>query len=352
MNIAVYISGHGFGHLAQMAPVLNHIYKLRPDCRFLIRCSLPKEEIRARLGFKCVIEQTPVDVGVVQKTAIEEDREASINGIREWLSSMDERITREIALLRSFKADLVISDISPLAFPAARTLAIPGIGLATLDWFTIYSHWLDVSDPVIEILNETYSQCDLLLTPPMAMDMQVFPKRTEIPLIAAYPSGCPCPFEKSRPKTALVVFGGSNQPVFDLQALSAMDEWQFLIPHAPEGAPDNVTPILFAAGLMAVDLMPFVDVVVCKPGYGILAECWRTKTPMAWVERPDFPEYPMLKGWLDNVLPSASMTRKEFASSNWLHALEIADSHAGQFPDLEADGAEVAADIILSRLVV
>ncbi len=352
MNVAVYISGHGFGHLAQMAPVLNQVYTLRPDCKFLIRCALPEAEIRARLQFECELERTPVDVGVVQKTAIEEDREASIFGIRQWLLTIDDRINREIQLLRTFKAALVISDISPLAFPAARALEVPGLGLATLDWFTIYSHWLSAGDAVLEKLNAAYSQCDLLLTPPMAMDMHVFPNQQKIPLIAAFPSVEQCPFKRIRSKVALVVFGGSHQPAFDLQRLSVMDEWQFLIPNAPHDAPDNVTSIAFSADLMAVDLMPFVEVVVCKPGYGILAECWRTKTPMAWVERPDFPEYPMLKGWLENVLPSVSMTRKEFASSNWLHALEVADSQPKPFPDLEADGAEVAADIILSRLEV
>ncbi|GAV20591.1 hypothetical protein MMIC_P1560 [Mariprofundus micogutta] len=352
MNIAVYISGHGFGHLAQMAPVLNQISRMRPDSQFLIRCSLPKEEIRARLLFDCEIEQSPVDVGVVQKTAIEEDREASVAGLRAWLDSMDEQLGGEYELLQAFEADLVISDISPLAFPAARALGVPGIGLATLDWFTIYSHWLSDGDPALKQLNDAYRQCDLLLTPPMAMDMHLFPNRIQIPLIAAYPSGRSCPFEKTHSKTALVIFGGSDQPVFDLQALSVMDEWQFLIPYASDNAPDNVTAIAFGSDMMAVDLMPFVDVVVCKPGYGILSECWRTKTPMAWVERPDFPEYPMLKVWLEDVLPSASMSRSEFAGSKWMHALEAAQIQTRAFPDLKVDGAEAAAGIILSRLVV
>ena len=350
MKIAAYISGHGFGHLSQMAPVLNHIFHMRPGCRFLIRCSLPESEIRARLQFDCEIEQCPVDVGVVQKTAIEEDREASILGIRQWLGTIDEQTDREINLLRHFGVDLVISDISPLAFPAARALAVPGIGLATLDWFTIYAHWLAADDAVLATLNHAYSQCYLLLTPPMAMDMPVFPERREIPLIAAYPSGKPCPVERNRSKAALVIFGGSNQPAFDVQALAAMDEWQFLMPFAPIDAPENVTTVTFGRDLKAVDLMPYVDVVVCKPGYGILSECWRTQTPMAWVERPDFPEYPMLKDWLQNIFPSCGMNRSDFSQSLWLPALQGAIACAREFPQISADGAQVAATEILACL--
>jgi hypothetical protein len=58
MRIAAYISGHGFGHLAQMAPVLNRINQIKPDCQFLIRCDLPEVEIMARLDFLFDIEST------------------------------------------------------------------------------------------------------------------------------------------------------------------------------------------------------------------------------------------------------------------------------------------------------
>jgi len=170
MNIAVYISGHGFGHLAQMAPVLNCLYKSRPDCHFLIRCALPQSELRARLHFEFEIEQTPVDIGVVQKNAIEEDREASVRRMRGWIEQMDQHIEREIGWLRAFKPSLILSDISPLAFPVARALAVPGIGLATLDWHTIYSYWLNDDDPVLEKLAQAYGACDLPQEPTLTLD--------------------------------------------------------------------------------------------------------------------------------------------------------------------------------------
>jgi hypothetical protein len=226
-------------------------------------------------------------------------------------------------------------------------LAVPGIGIATLDWHTIYSHWLLENDPILTSLAAAYRDCDLLLQPPMAMDMTVFPKRQQIPLIVAYPSGIKPPALKPRSKKALVIFGGSDQPPYDLQALAAMDEWQFLIPHAPAEAPENVQSIHFNSEMRPVDFMPLVDIVVCKPGYGVLAECWRTGTPIVWVERPDFPEFPMLKGWLENELPSCGMGISNFKSGNWLDTLEGARTHTGSFPKLAADGAETAADIIL-----
>ncbi|MDQ6995877.1 MAG: hypothetical protein Q9M82_00270 [Mariprofundus sp.] len=350
MNIAVYISGHGFGHLAQMAPVLNRLHTLNPDCHFLIRCALPETELRARLRFDFELEQTPVDVGVVQKSAIEEDREASIRQLRRWVEQMDQQIAREIACLQAFKPSLILSDISPLAFPVAKALGVPGIGLATLDWHTIYSHWLAEDDPVIVKLAQAYGACDVLLVPPMAMEMSVFPNRRDIGLVVSRPVAIPNPVDGEQRKKALVLFGGCGNPAFDLQALAGMDGWLFLIPDAPKDAPENVKAIHFGPDLRAVDVMGFVDVVVCKPGYGVLSECWVTATPIAWVERPDFPEFPMLKTWLETSMPAAGISRLDFQQANWRTELENAANHSICFPALHRDGVEEAADIILSAL--
>ncbi len=349
MNIAVYISGHGFGHLAQMAPVLNRIHALKPECRFLIRCALPYEEIDRRLDFGFELESADTDVGVVQKSAIEEDREASIMRMRRWVDALESHIARETRLLRSFSPSVVLSDISPLAFPAAQSLSLPAIGLATLDWHTIYSHWLAPNDPILEKLAQAYAACDLLLTPPMAMDMAVFRQRREIGLIAAQPAEIPDPVGETERQKALVLFGGCAHPAFDIEALAAMDDWLFLIPDGPAHAADNVRSIHFGGGLRAVDVMPFVDVVVCKPGYGVLSECWRSGRPIAWVERPDFPEFPMLKRWLDECMPSSGMRRADFQQGRWLTALQAASRHGRPFPPIISNGAHQAADIMLSH---
>lgn len=347
MRIAAYISGHGFGHLSQMAPVLNRINELRPDSRFLIRCPLPEAEIRARLDFDFELDPVQVDVGVVQKNAVEEDREASLKQMGQWIGSMDTQIGCELQQMRKFRPTCILSDISPLAFPVASILGVPGIALASLDWHAIYSDWLAEEHPILTSLAEAYGVCDLLLAPPMSMDMKVFRRRQEIPLIAARPAGAPS-LPKSSKKSALVLFGGAGRPPFELSALAAMPEWRFLLPDAPGDLPENVERIVFHRGLRPIDLMPCVDAVLCKPGYGVLSECWRTGTPIAWVERPDFPEFPMMKQWLDDIFPASGMSRTDFRLGNWRLALETACSSNRRYPPLQQDGAQVAADIILA----
>jgi len=352
MHLAVYISGHGFGHLAQVAPVLDHIQQLQPDCYFLIRCALPESEIRNRLSVNFTLDATPVDVGVVQHNAIEEDQAASIQQMRIWLDDFDAQLAYETALLRSFNPKLIISDISPLAFPVARALNVPSIGLATLDWHSIYSHWLRPDDAIITTLKHAYQDCDLLLTPPMAMDMPVFPQQQNIGLIAPVPQNIKHSVFADPRKKALVLFGGCGNPPYDVQALADMSDWLFLIPSefkpdATKHASENVQSIQFNTKLQPIDLMPHVDVVLCKPGYGVLSECWCSRTPIAWVERPDFPEFPMLQQWLEDVFPACGMSRADFKAGAWQHALDSAHLHTATFPKY-TDGALEAATIIVT----
>ena len=49
-----------------------------------------------------------------------------------------------------------------------------------------------------------------------------------------------------------------------------------------------------AAGLEYVDLVGAADVVVTKPGYGIVSDAIAAGTRMIYTDRGDFPEYPIL----------------------------------------------------------
>jgi len=355
VHLAVYISGHGFGHLAQVAPVLRRIHLIQPECKFFIRCALPEQEIRSQLRMDFELEQKPVDVGVIQHHAVQEDRLSSIQHIRCWMEHFDDYIAEETAWLERVQATQVLSDISPLAFPAAQALHIPSIGLATLDWHTIYSHWLDDDDPVLHGLANAYRACDLLLTPLMAMDMPVFSSQQSIPLIVTQAANKTNPFHDDPRKKALILFGGCGNPPYDLHALTNMSDWLFLTPDIdsvqtssmPE-SPDNIQALHFDTHLRPIDAMQWVDVVVCKPGYGVLSECWATQTPIAWLERPDFPEFPMLKRWLEAAFPAAGMNRADFQRGDWQLTLERALQHPNRFPAGPHQGAAVAADIILS----
>ena len=46
------------------------------------------------------------------------------------------------------------------------------------------------------------------------------------------------------------------------------------------------------------DLVSASDAVLSKPGYGIVAECYANRTPLFYVNRPDFRECHVLISWM------------------------------------------------------
>lgn len=349
LRIVAYISGHGFGHAAQLSPVLDALKASLPHLRLFVRSPLPEEEIARRLNSPFVYLSGEIDVGVIQKNAIEEDLEATLHAARAFYLRFEEKVNRERELLSHLGADALISNISPLPFPAAADLGIPTVALASLDWHAIYSVLFPNEKGFLTVLEEAYSRCDLLIRPPLSMPMPIFPKRIDVDLVVARP-GTPKGLEKQGEAVALVLFGGSNSPPFDLQALGKLKGWRFLIPRVEgKGMPSNVTPLELRPGERVQDYLAYADAVICKPGYGILAECWASKKPVVYIPRPGFPEYPFLANWLEDNAPSARLGLEDFRQGDWADALEKAMSSTRRYPD-HKDGAKQAAAIIVKLL--
>ena len=49
-HLYVALSGHGFGHLAQVAPALNEFRRRRPDARLTVQSALPEAVLRQRIA--------------------------------------------------------------------------------------------------------------------------------------------------------------------------------------------------------------------------------------------------------------------------------------------------------------
>ena len=345
-QLAVYISGHGYGHLSQIAPVLNRLAVLCPNFKLRLRPALPQPLLASRIRAPfSILDNGPVDIGVVQKSAISEDIPATIHAAQTFYADFSERIEREIALLAAHHPLAILSDISPPAFPVARALGIPSIAVASLDWHDIYRDFLAPDDPILSTLSQAHAACDLLIQPPLSMPMQSFPTHKKVELIVDDELPLPTASKHTQP-TALIMFGGAGDPPFDLHALGRMPDWQFLtLNPVPNDAPANVRQAAIGGG-GTLALMAGCDIVITKPGYGTLAECWLTNTPIAYLPRERFAEYPFLDDWLQSSAPAARMALQDFISGNWLPAMQQALACPRRYPPLPASGAAHAAKLI------
>ena len=95
--------------------------------------------------------------------------------------------------------------------------------------------------------------------------------------------------------------------------------------------------------------MGAADVVVTKPGYGIVTDCIGASTRLVYTDRGDFPEYPVMVEEMGRYLPAVFASNEEVREGRLGRALEAV--RALPFPDPpRTDGAQVAAERLLALM--
>jgi hypothetical protein len=97
------------------------------------------------------------------------------------------------------------------------------------------------------------------------------------------------------------------------------------------------------------DLVAAVDLVISKPGYGIVADCLSHGTPMIYSDRGEFPEYPILVEGIKAFLPSCYMPQEDLYFGEWQPYLERLERQPFIKTPMAINGAQVAGQRILER---
>jgi len=354
--IVFYVSGHGFGHAVRAAEVMRAILDRSPGTRIHVRSGAPRwlfpEDDRVSAS------RVHLDVGVVQENSLTLDPAATLARMEAILGEGDAILAREAAVLRDLGCRIVVGDIPPLAFPAAARAAVPSVAIANFSWDWIYRAYLPAAPafgPIIEKMAAQYGTATLLLRLPFHGDLSAFPRHRDIPLIARRAS---LPRAEQRRRlgldaspVALLSFGGFGLYELPVGRMARENPaWRFLVPWRPEGdLPGNVR-CFDGRRLRHEDLVAAADVVVTKPGYGIVAECLANGARVLYTSRGDFPEYPILVEALERhararyISPDALL---EGAVGEALDALLAQEGAVAPLPPAAFEGAAVAAAAIL-----
>ena len=181
MNIAYYISGHGFGHISRSYEVVKYLLENAPLEKLFIN-SMRKDFIKDKKE-NLVFREVSVDVGMVQLSSISLNVEKTLEAIFEFEKGKQKIIESEIEFLRKEKIDSIISDSSSLPFLLADTLKLPSYFVGNFTWDFIYDNYAK-DDPYFKeysnILRREYSLCKLGLILPFHCPMTSLPKKINI----------------------------------------------------------------------------------------------------------------------------------------------------------------------------
>jgi len=103
---------------------------------------------------------------------------------------------------------------------------------------------------------------------------------------------------------------------------------------------------VYDRGIRYEDLVAACDVVLTKPGYGIVSECVANGTAIVYTPRGAFAEYPILVNHIERWLRHAFIDQSDLLSGRWRRSLDRAMECARPSGCPPTNGAEVIADMI------
>ena len=378
--LAFYISGHGFGHASRDVEIVNALAARRADLQLLLRTSVTPWLLRRTIRMPFDLDPEPCDTGVVQIDSLRLDARATIERAREFHRTLDARAAREAALLRAKGVRLILADVPPLACAAGAAAGIPVIVVGNFTWDWIYGAYADelrAAPDLVPAIRRAYRQASEAWRLPLHGGFEAFepPSRAgsggpgirDMPFVARHATheradtlerlglGRGFRLEADRPLT-LSSFGGYGVHGLDLASLDCLGSWDVILTglERPSSLPDGVhffeEEEIYDRGLRYEDLVAAADVVVTKPGYGIVSECLANDTAMVYTSRGHFAEYPVLVEGMRRFLRCEFLEQDALLAGRWLDALDRARTAPRPAEHPPTDGAEVIADIICQTI--
>lgn len=354
-SILYYITGHGYGHAVRSIQVIRAIQEAAPDAQIHVRTTAP-EWLFANLPRPVSYTSRGIDVGVVQPDSLRMDIAATLAACRDLHARMPLILEEEVSFVRARNIGLIAGDIPPACFAVGSRAHIPSVAITNFTWDVIYRAYARQHGefaPLIEEMSRLYAQATLLLALPYPCDMEVFESVQPISWIARRSR---LTREQARktfglPQYAVIVllsFGGIGLDVFSLDRLQSMSEFYFVATGAGESR-GNLR-VLLPAQHSYEDLIRAVDVVVTKPGYGIVADVLAHRVPILYSDRGQFPEYPRLVSALDELATAEFIPQEELRSAELRSYLDRLLAKAPHWPEVQLSGARQAAEKLLGLL--
>lgn len=352
-----YITAHGYGHGVRSCDIIRALRELHAQHEVVVVSDLPESFLRSRLPAAGVtFRRAAFDLGMVQLDSIRVDVPETLRQVRALFAERKQRIADESHWLEANHIKLVVADIPSLPFEAAARAGIPRVAVGNFAWDWIYEEfigrdagWRDM----VEIIRHGYAQADLLIRLPFAEEMTAFPRRVDVPLVSR-------PGRARRTELARR-FGCDPGKSWVLLSFTTLD-WDESALHRVAGLRDHVLftvkPLEWhAPNLVAVDRTEFSfadvlassDVVVTKPGYGILSDCVVNDKPIVYADRTDFREYPVLVDGMRRHLRSVHIPAEELYRGELAPSLEAALRAPPPLEPLAAGGDAVVADLLAER---
>lgn len=301
-TIVVDVSGHGFGHLGQITPVIIELMRQYASVRVIVRSNHAASVIHSIVGSRIDRDEPPPEATLVMRTPTIVDVEASAEAYHALHARWDEHLDWEMARLSAIAPTALISDVPYLPLAAAKRLGIPTVALCSLNWLDLYRHYCSHkrgAPAIMRTIKEAYHSANIFLQPRPHMPMSDLPNRRSIGPIARI--GRPYRDQIRRflgisqnVRVVLVTFGGIQ--LRRLPQLPNMAGVHWIVASENSDMCAGVTNVS-RLDMSFIDILASCDAVVTKVGYGTFVEAACNGVGIVSAPRLDWPESKCLIDW-------------------------------------------------------
>ena len=285
------------------------------------------------------------------------DLDGTLRACQAMQVNVPHTIKEEIDFIKQNQICLIVGDIPPLGFEIATQASVGSVAIGNFTWSEIYGAYIKNYPGFISLVREMeafYRNATLALTLPYPCGMDVFPQREAIPWIARTSLLTKGQARRAfrLPQSATIVllsFGGLGLERLPWNNLKEHGEFFFVTTGETKQSINNVR-FLPEAQRNYEDLVRAADVVVTKPGYGIVADVISHQVRILYTERGEFAEYPHLVQALDECATSELIPQEQLLSGNMGPYLTRLLNKKQSWPVTPIDGAEIATAKILALI--
>lgn len=358
-HLLVAISSHGYGHLAQVSPVINALQEMVDHGQaqpfdLTIRSSLPQRQIAKRVRRPFVIDVGSDDFGMVMYDALRVDLVTSLKRYAQLHQDWEANVQTLAHHLSSLGVTGVLADAPYQTLAAAHIAGIESMGVCSLNWADILESCV-ASQPaaleaagvspgtlerILQQIRQAYASACIILRPEPALPTTALSTMTIDPIV----NGIATPNRDTlrhivhdQMRSQMSNHLPANEPCWMVLASMGgiglqLDPTQW--PTTCLGRPvvylmaQETTPA--CPHVVALDfedigfdsLMASCDVVLTKPGYGMFVEARACGKPLLYLSRDDWPESECLEQWASTNAHAIKLDAKQLTQERLRLALE------------------------------
>jgi len=324
------ISAHGFGHAAQVIPILNELGKIVENVHVILRTGVPSSIFEEYLHVQWELQAVPQDIGCIQRGPLEIDIDGTWAAYKEFHENWNQRVVQEAQAMSEVKPNLVISNISYLAIASACQANLPVVAIASLSWDQVLNGFMSSLRAdhrvLFEQIQKEYGQADHLIRLHPAIDMPAFASITD--------TGPSFPLAESSwqdvrkllgmakgEKLVLIAFGGVPLTGLPLAQMESCEGFHFLVAGISLDASFKRIHRVEDITLPFGEVMRQADVVMTKPGYATITTAVHYGNPVVYVRRHNFVDEQSLVDYVHKYGRAMELTVENFESGIWDKAL-------------------------------